>query len=536
MENERQQLINDTLASIYYTDKKLVGANKLFRLANERLGPLGIKIGSNDAQRWLNEQESVQLLRQNKKPKKYTTIKSSAPLNNYQGDFIIYDRYSYTDSEGREWRNIFAVIDVYSRYLTLVPMQTKNQDEGSRILRTIFTQMGVPKNWNSDLDFNARKYLQLFEEHDVKTYFSQRGETNKGAIIERANRTVQLYLQKFRLILKHNRWVEYLDDVQQLYNSTIHSTTKETPSDVFFGRKLSQQIHRDVDVNFIPGDKVRIKLQKQMFQKGDVFKYSKKVYTIHEINGNNITLKDPNGRILVTPSNEPKRFKLYDLQLSNTINKNVAEDNDNEDDDLEEVHEIVPSSSRTTTTTSNTSSSSNEPRRSARIIDQQTEETPLQIRKLQQVTVRDNDNNLIRGIVEKILQSGQEKERVRYIRSNSNIPIQLSIRVDGNLQNFSIDQVVDGSFPLTRSERSKRIFKIGDIVQTYFKDSDNNLTLRDRNRKKTRFWAEITQIYNTKGEPRNSIRVSEQEPRPRFDLFYFGQNKVLEKVPFSRFV
>ena len=177
-----EQIINDTLANLYYNQNKKLGAVKLLKEANEVLHrEYGIKIGTNQVQEWLNQQEVTQILKPRRKPKQFTSIKSSAPRNNYQGDFMIYDRFRYTDENGNEWRNILVVIDVYSRLIKLKPMTSKNSREGSQKLREIFEEIGYPKNWNSDLDFNAREYLRIFRENDIKTYFSQHGETNKNA-------------------------------------------------------------------------------------------------------------------------------------------------------------------------------------------------------------------------------------------------------------------------------------------------------------------------------------------------------------------
>merc|ERR1719375_1515575 len=254
-------------------------------------------------------------------------------------------------------------------------MQRKNQQEGSQKLREIFEEIGYPKNWNSDLDFNAREYLRIFRENDIKTYFSQYALTNKNAIVERSLRTIALYLQKFRIVLGHNRWVEYLDDVENLYNTSIHSTTNKKPFDVFFNGERSEQVHQDVDYDLKPGDKVRIKLQKRFMQKGDVFKYSKEIYFIHEIDGNNLTLKTRSGRILRTGNNEVKRFKPYDVLLANTILKDNTQDQNDDNDDLEEIFEVDL----------NVSEEPQDIRRYNRLREQRTEEAPIQINRFQRV-------------------------------------------------------------------------------------------------------------------------------------------------------
>jgi len=525
-----EQVIDDTLANLYYNQNKKLGAVKLLKEVNPILQQnYGIKIGTNRIQEWLNKQETVQLMKPRKKPKEFTSIKSSAPRNNYQGDFLIYDKYRYTDNQNREWRYILVVIDVYSRLIRLKPMQTKNMQEGSTKLREIFEEIGYPKNWNSDLDFNATRYLRIFREKNIKTYFSQYGETNKNAIVERANRTIRLYLQKFRLAWGHGRWVEYLDDIENLYNTSVHSTTSKRPFDVFFNGEKSEQVHKNVDYELKPGDKVRIKLQKQFMEKDDVLKYSKQIYLIHEVDGNNLTLKTRQGRILRTGNNQVKRFKPYDVQLANTIMKDNTQDPDNDNEDLEEIFQIDE----------NATDNSEPQRRSQRIRERRTEISPIQINQFQRVQLNINDRQ-VTGIIQEITQNNEEKNIVRFNpeRERENPSIVFKIRIpNGIVDDFYFSDFMDIFPPLNQtSRRERRRFEIGDIIQLYLQDNDGNYIRDDRTRDKKIFWGEIREIKNIAGQNQRQITINQRETNPRFVIFYFSIGQVKENVPITLFV
>ena len=92
------------------------------------------------------------------------------------------------------------------------------------------------------------------------------------------------------------------------YNSTIHSTIKAIPYDVFNGHDTNKQKITQVDVKLKVGDHVRIKIPKNVFDKGDVNTYSDKVYIVKKINKNSIILFDV-----------PKTFKQYDLRKVNSL-------------------------------------------------------------------------------------------------------------------------------------------------------------------------------------------------------------------------
>jgi hypothetical protein len=550
--------INEFLSNLYYTQNKKLGAVKLMKIANEQLLP-GQKLSTNDVQRWLNLQEDVQVMKPQTRPKEYSSIKSSGVLNNVQCDiFVQSDRYIY-----RGYRYVLVVIDVYSRFIKMKPMKSRQMQEVSTNLRQIFEEMETTtgrriQNFNSDQEFNKRAFLDLFREKNIKTYFSGRGETNKNAIVERFMRTLRLYLQKFRLALKHNRWTEYLDDVENLYNTSEHTTTQKKPLDLFQGRGRSEQVHITVENELKEGDLVRIKIKKQIFDKDDVLKYSKKIYLIHQKQGDNLTLKNPEGNILMS-SNQPKRFKPYDLILANVVQKDVSQDEDDENDDLQENFEIDEQDQenpRTIQVNQNTGSTSSTTRRSTRIQSRQNE-SPINISIGDQVqtywnnprTRRIDRSTTYNGVVTKIIDNNENRNSIQFLPSQEfrRKQIRFSIQYDNQeepSENITYNYFVQPNETInsleTRRRRNVRnnspSFQVGDIVKTYWKNSDNGHTLKNPQGKKIEYTGEIQKIFNSANEEVNRIQLSENEKYPRFDIFYFSDRSIAEKVPFNLFI
>ena len=88
----------------------------------------------------------------------------------------------------------------------------------------------------------------------------------------------------------------YIDDLDYIidnYNNTYHSTIKNKPIDVWESKAKSKQKNRIIDMKFEVGDLVRHLNKKKQFDKNSsIANYTKKVYTISNIDNQSIYLDD----------------------------------------------------------------------------------------------------------------------------------------------------------------------------------------------------------------------------------------------------
>ena len=205
-------------------------------------------------------------------------------------------------------------IDVNSRYLQARPMTSRTNETIITNLKDIFNEMGVPEVINCDNEFNTNKIDKLFEKLNIKVFFSQPDEINKNAIVERVNRTIANMLQRYRTATGKYDWYKVLPKIVNNYNNTFHTTIKATPSDVFNGKDVNKQKITKVDIPFKVGQKVRIKLKKRIFSKGDELSHSKQLYIVDAIKGNKIYLKNvETGETLKT------KYKPYEIASAANI-------------------------------------------------------------------------------------------------------------------------------------------------------------------------------------------------------------------------
>jgi len=274
----------------------------------------GYDITHNELKKLLNAQLFNQITKPQRRPKLFSSVYASKPFESTQMDIIDYSRY-----EINNYKYIFCFIDVYSRFGFAFPLTNHRTETILDCLKTIFEELGYPKNINSDLEFRTNLLDDYAKKNNIKFHYSNANEIIKNQIVERWNRTIQDLLQKYRISSGNYRWQTYLPDIIYNYNHTTHRTTKHTPYDIFNGLAKNEQKIIKLNNNFKVGDLVRIKIDKKLFDKGDLLSYSKDTYVIDEIKGNKIYL---NGL--------KRTYQPHQLQSINSI---IYKNNDAREED-----------------------------------------------------------------------------------------------------------------------------------------------------------------------------------------------------------
>lgn len=190
--------------------------------------------------------------------------------------------------------------------------------------------MGKPKHFFSDNEFNTRAINKYLEDNKIHPVFSEVGEINKNAIVERFNRTLAGLLQKWRVGTNRSDWYKVLDDIVYNYNDTIHRTVKNKPRDIFKGRAKNEQTNIIINSpTFEIGDIVRIKEIKKVLGKGDYLKFSEDTYLITGKRGKRYKLQNTR-----TKEDTSRTYKDYEIRKASEIQY------------IEESNEQVPSVKR----------------------------------------------------------------------------------------------------------------------------------------------------------------------------------------------
>lgn len=311
----------EKLKDIFYDPKQgLVSVKKLQDKANKK----GLNLTREQIEEFYNKQAVNQLMKPIRKPRKFNSYVANYPGHIFQMDIMVYDRYTY-----HNYKYILVVIDIYSRYLITKPMTNRELKTIIANFKEILKTYGPPYELQCDNEFNKNEFKKLLEDYDIKYRFSDANDKNKNSVVERVNGTIALMLQKYRITSKRYDWYNYLDDITENYNTTIHSTTKHTPEDIFNGTETNEQKIVKVEPTFKPGDKVRTVIKKKVFDKGDTIKTSKDIYIVESVNrlGNVklngfskvykpydiIKITNPDTDITELPKTETKNNKVMQL-------------------------------------------------------------------------------------------------------------------------------------------------------------------------------------------------------------------------------
>ena len=146
---------------------------------------------------------------------------------------------------------------------------------------TIITDQG--------LEFYNSTVQKVFAKYGITHYHTKSKTKWKAAMAERVIRTLKSRLEKYFYQNKTKKWIDFLPQLIKNYNSTPHRTIGMAPDQVT--NQNSQEIYKkmfgDDTLKVIPrlqkGDKVRILVDKSLFDKGYKQNWTEKIYKIKSV-------------------------------------------------------------------------------------------------------------------------------------------------------------------------------------------------------------------------------------------------------------
>ena len=110
-----------------------------------------VGISKDSIQKWINR--NVQHCQQNPLFKNKDLLKpvdAKAPMDKVQIDLVVFESNPSYGKDGMCYKYVLSVLDVFSRYLTLRALESKEPDEVCNRLTKIFMMIGMPKMVQSD--------------------------------------------------------------------------------------------------------------------------------------------------------------------------------------------------------------------------------------------------------------------------------------------------------------------------------------------------------------------------------------------------
>ena len=234
----------------------------------------------------------------------------------FAADLVEMQKFSKLN---RGYRYLLTCIDIFSKFSWVIPLKDKKGITIKNALEKIFNKRKPKFLWtDKGTEFYNKQVQDLLNENNIKLYSTNNSEI-KSAVIERFNRTFKNMM--YKKFTENNNTIFYniLDELVNNYNNKYHSTIKMSP--IEGSKKVNENKIKNIynfektkkPGRFKIGDRVRLSLEKNIFEKSYETNWTEEIFVIYDIKYSNVPyyyLKDLN--------NEKLQGTFYEQELQKT--------------------------------------------------------------------------------------------------------------------------------------------------------------------------------------------------------------------------
>lgn len=274
----------EVLKKIYYdVEQGYISKEKLYKKAKKEDSTITRK----KVEEFLSKQKINQVFGRQKKY--YNSFIVHEPLIQWQMDVGFFKDKPF-----------FFLIDVFSKKGFARLMKNESAEEVVRLLKEAIKENGKPKTIYSDdgSNFTSSITKNFLENEDIRQILAG---GRHAAFVEVFIKTIKGIMEKAYKNITTNLSA-LVKAVVKNYNNTEHSTIGMEPNEV--KPENYEEVHNRIiekakvipsHKQLRPGDNVRVKIEKETFDKGYLIKFSKKIYEIELKKGQRYKLKDKEG-------------------------------------------------------------------------------------------------------------------------------------------------------------------------------------------------------------------------------------------------
>lgn len=226
------------------------------------------------------------------------------------------------------WRYVLGIISTFSRRVWLYKTKTKSEAELYPILRKHFQEFPT-RSITADREsawYKNKRFKAYCKSRNppIKQYFTATwgGKDTRTGMIERFWRTLAGQLHKLQIYHKNKNVFQYIKQIEENYNSTVHRAFKDkvSPLGTWYSNVSSEIQERDIK-KFEIGDTVRIRIHHKLFDKKSKPNWSAQTYGVIDHKGVRYKLEQEDGKPyknLVLPQDMMKidKDKLFKVRRS----------------------------------------------------------------------------------------------------------------------------------------------------------------------------------------------------------------------------
>ncbi|PRP73081.1 hypothetical protein PROFUN_16801 [Planoprotostelium fungivorum] len=159
------------------------------------------------------------------KQQKHTVV--PGPLVKWQTDLAdMQNSAEYNDGTNY----LLTIIDVFSKYALVIPLQNKQGQTIARALDYIFS-----------IKINNKAYKPMILLSDNGKEFIAK-KVKQVCIIERFNKTIKQKIAQYLSVYRTQRYIDALELITENYNHSYHHTIRELPANVHFADRLLHKL------------------------------------------------------------------------------------------------------------------------------------------------------------------------------------------------------------------------------------------------------------------------------------------------------
>ena len=235
------------------------------------------KIGLAKIRRWLHTFPSYSLHKPLRRKFKRLKVIVTGLRDQYEADLADMQKLKRHNDE---YTFLLVVIDVFSRFLWVEPLKTKNEQDVVNGFRKIFERAPKPRRLRTDRgkEFTGQKTEDYLDQMNIEHWAAHNDEM-KANFAERVIRTLKTSLWGYMRKKKKYRYIDVLQDVVHAYNNTRHRSTGMKPSAITKG-DVEERLWWHIYKPRQPYIKSRLgKRSRYLFKKGDHVRISHNVHT-----------------------------------------------------------------------------------------------------------------------------------------------------------------------------------------------------------------------------------------------------------------
>ena len=225
---------------------------------------------------------------QKKQLRGYNSFIAHGPKEEYQVDLFFLPK---KDFPTESFIGGVIAIDIFTRFITIIPIKTKTIPDIMDAVRQILNKMGKPKTIYSDNEgawSAGTEISKYFQDENIRHIIT----LSHPAFSERAIRTIKGEIYKRVKVPSDTNWSGLIFQILAKYNyKSVHSSTGFTPAEAekkqnhinvklnMEMKKKKSRMYPDIEV----GDYVRIHKNKDKLDKENVSTWSDKRYKVNNI-------------------------------------------------------------------------------------------------------------------------------------------------------------------------------------------------------------------------------------------------------------